>query len=80
MVNKTSDEWVDLVKVIAAVIGSVGDELVEAWRRGVCDGLEMGAKVVEDAQYFPDPDAMRADVLAHVLREMQLRVQLDVEP
>ncbi len=56
--------------------GEITDELMAAWHRGVCDGLDMAAQMAEDlASKLPEETALVSLYLA--IQQAQMHVQVD---
>jgi hypothetical protein len=68
----------ELIPVMTAMAGNIADDLFESWHRGVCDGMEITAKMVEGLVPHTDGDTLDLlKGLANAVRTAQMRVQLD---
>lgn len=78
----TPDPTEGLLDILSGVIGNVGNELMDAWKRGVLDGIEISAKCVAQVRDCPEwaEYGPLFEGLATCLRETGLRMQLDSSP
>ncbi len=72
-----SDVPTDLLE---ALFGRVSEDLVAAWNRGVCDGIEQAIRMTEELLAGLDTVLSPQEVvrgLAVAMRQFQLQIQLD---
>ena len=69
-------EAAEMVEVIEGMFGRVSDELISAWHRGLCDGLEIAALLVEKMMSHTSDQPVLAALIA-AIRDAEMRVQLD---
>jgi hypothetical protein len=69
----------DLRPLVQAIAGKTADELFAAWHRGVCDGLEMAARMTEGLlPHLSQCEAHEIMLgLGRAIRQSQMRVQVD---
>jgi hypothetical protein len=69
----------DLRPLVEAMVGKTAEDLFQAWHRGVCDGLEMAARMTETLlPHLGQREAHEIVLgLGLAIRQSQMRVQVD---